>query len=347
MKGFNTLTTDSFNNLSFDEWSRILNYFNATINYTSWFLKYIELLNAESKIKNYTFVLFQKDTPIAIVPLYVEFIEDNWQISMGQEPVFAPVFNKNIEKLELNKYYDFLLSEVDNLAKFFKCKLARFQYSPLLNNKPNYNYYENFGYIEDITYPDWYIFKAKYSYIIDLIGSIDELYKGVRKSNKPHINKTRRETKCLILDKSNFSQSLFDSYVDLYYSVKGHRRSLSAFSFDAIAIQEGFEVLIMCEYKNKLVGAVALHTYNKKARYNSSIQDPKIDKLIFPNHFLLWQSILYLHKKEFKLFEIGEQVIANNFVKVSEKEKNLSHFKAGWGGVLVPWLKIQKNYEYV
>ena len=169
----------------------------------------------------------------------------------------------------------------------------------------------------------------------------------MRKSNKPLINKTRRETICYILDKSTFNPSLFKRYVDLYYMVKGKRRSLSAFDLDAIAIQEGLEVLIMCEYNNKLTGSIALHTFNKKARYNSSVQDPNIERQIYPNHFLLWQAMVYLKENEFRLFEIGEQVIANESSDLTDKDRNLSHFKAGWGGELVPWLKVQKMYEYV
>ena len=347
MKEVNSLSTNLFKNLSFDEWDGVLKNFNVSINYTSWFLKYIEVLNAKSRIQNYTFVIYQNDTPIAIVPLYLENIENNWQISMGQEPVFAPVFSKKIGKSELTRYYKYLLLEVDKLAKTFKCKLARFQYSPLLYNEFSYNYYKDFGFIEDITFPDWYIFKAKYSYIIDLNQSVDYLYKAVRKSYKSLINKTRRETKCYILDDSNFNQILFDRYVALYISVKGQRRSSSAFSLDAIAIKQGLEVLIICEYNNILVGTIGLHTYNKKARYNSSVQDLKVDRAIFPNHFLLWQAILYLNNNGFNQFEIGEQVTNSDSVNVSDKDKNLSHFKAGWGGKLIPSVKIQKNYEYV
>ena len=31
---------------------------------------------------------------------------------------------------------------------------------------------------------------------------------------------------------------------------------------------------------------------------------------------------------------------------ISKKEKNLSHFKAGWGGDLKPYMKAQKEFYY-
>ena len=344
MKEVSKLSTHLFKNLSFNEWDIILENFETSINYTSWFLNYIEVLNVESRIQNHTFVIYKNEKPIVIVPLYIENIENTWQISMGQEPVFAPVFSKNIINTNHSNLYQYLLKEIDRLAKKSDCKLARFQYSPLLHDKFFKNYYNDFGFIEGIFYPDWYIFKAKNSFIIDLNKDVDELYRSVRKSNKPHINKTRRETKCYVLDSSNFDQSLFDSYIALYIKVKGKKRSLLAFSQDEKAIKSGLEVIILCEYNKHLVGAIALHTFSNKARYNSSIQDSKINRQVYPNHFLLWQSILYLKEKGFKKFEVGEQIIYEGVNKITDKEKNLSHFKSGWGGNIVPWVKVEKSY---
>jgi hypothetical protein len=338
------LSSIRFTNFNSDEWDKTITEFDATINYTSWYLNYIEILNAKSNIKNYTFLIHKNNNPVAIVPLYLENIETEWQISMGQEPVFAPIFIKTIDKSILGDLYQYLISKIDTLAEKFDCKLARFQYAPLLHNDFFQNYYKDFGFVEDILYPDWYIFKAKKSLIIDLNQDISDLYSSVRKSNKPHINKTRRETKCFILDNSNFDQALFDDYVALYLSVKGNRRSLSAFSLDASAIKSGLEVIILCQYNDSIVGAIALHTFNNKARYNSSVQDPKINRVIYPNHYLLWKAINYLKDNKYHRFEIGEQINEKDNAKITDKERNLAHFKSGWGGDLVPWLKIQKNY---
>jgi len=340
----NNLNIRLFKDFCTDEWDELLGTFDGTINYTAWFINYIEVLNAGSSIKNVTFGLFKDNVVIAIVPLYVEKVDSKWQMSMGQEPIYAPIFNKSVSNKEFNKYYDYLLSEVDRVAKNYNCKLARFQYSPLLNNDFNCNYFENFGYSDDIKYPDWYIFKAKYSYIVNLLVSKDELYRGVRKSNKPHVNRTRRETKLIVLDENNFDQSMFDQYVQLYYKIKGKKRNPSVFELDAVAVQKGFEVLLLCQYMDILIGAVALHTHNGKARYNSSVQDYDFDRSIYPNHFLLWESIVYLKEKGFDLFEIGEQVTES--INLSSKERNLSHFKAGWGGTLVPWMKAQKEFDH-
>jgi hypothetical protein len=133
----------------------------------------------------------------------------------------------------------------------------------------------------------------------------------------------------------------------LYYQIKGLIRTVESFELDSIAIRSGFEAIMLSEYKGKLVGAIALHTYNKKVRYNSSVQLYGVDKGIYPNHFLLGAAIDYLKENGFELFEIGEQVTPSDLYQLSEKEKNLSHFKAGWGGNLTPSMKAQKEFNNV
>lgn len=345
MMRVDSLSVSLFKEFSAKEWDALLENFDSTVNYTAWFLNYIEVLNVKSSIKNLTFVILDADVVTAIVPLYVEKIAEHWQMSMGQELIYAPIFRKNTQNEGVLKYYKYIISKIEKIANQYQCALARFYYSPLLYTKNSYNYFIKFGYDKDIFYPNWYIFKAEFSYIIDLLIEKNELYRPVRKSSKTIINRTRRETKLFVLDEDNFDQELFDEYVQLYYKIKGRKRSLAAFSLDAIAIKKGFEVLLLCQYCEKLVGSVALHTYNKKARYNSSVQDYNIDKSIYPNHFLLWESIVYLKEKNFELFEIGERL--EDSMELSNKERNLSHFKTGWGGVLVPCIKAQKKFKHV
>ena len=339
------LNTRLFRDFSANEWDELLDTFDRTINYTAWFINYIEVLNADSSIKNLTFGLFKDNVVIAIVPLYVEKVDRNWQMSMGQEPIYAPIFSNNTPYEDFSEYYQYIVDEIERVGHQYHCLLARFHYSPLLYTKNSHNYFTEFKYKENILYPDWYIFKAEYSYVVNLLLIESELYRSVRKSNKPNINRTRREAKLIVLDEHNFDQSLFDQYVQLYYKVKGKKRNPSVFELDAVAVKKGFEVLLLCQYKGILIGAVALHTHNGKARYNSSVQDYDVDRSIYPNHFLLWESIMYLKSKNFVLFEIGEQV--EESIGLSSKERNLSHFKSGWGGILVPWARAQKEFDYV
>ena len=231
------LSIKSFENYPSSKWDKLITDFDVTINYTAWFISYIEVLNSNNNIKNLSFLLLEDDEIVAIVPLYVEEINGKCQISMGQEPIYAPIVRTDADASSSLVYCKFILNEIEDISRKFKCTLARFHFSPLLTENMIPNFFIEFGYKEDIQHPDWYIFKSKNSYIINLNNEENDLYSEVRKSNKPHINRTRKETDLVILDGNNFDQSIFDQYIQFYYAVKGNKRSQSAFELDKSAIK--------------------------------------------------------------------------------------------------------------
>jgi hypothetical protein len=334
-------------NYSKDEWDRLLLNFKATINYTAWFLNYVEILNIASEIQNFTFVLYETHRPIAIVPLYVEKINGQFQISMGQEPVFAPIFNSNIVTSNISENIEYIVNQIDKVACINNCILARFNFSPLINYNFLPNEYFKYGYDENIFYPDWYIFKSNSSFVLNLANSKESIFNNIRKGHKSNIKQTQKIANLILLDEDSYNEELFNSYIDLYYKAKGNKRSADAFKLDSLAINSGLQFIMICEFQDKLIGAIAFHIYNNKARYNSSIQIYNNTLRIHPTHFLLWSGIEYLINKGYTLLEIGEQVIESEHNSASLKEKNLSHFKAGWGCDLISNNKIQKEFKNV
>jgi hypothetical protein len=341
------LSIKKYINYSKVDWDSLLVNFDSTINYTAWFLDYVEVLNHSSEIKNFTFVLYEIDKPIAIVPLFLEKINGKLQISMGQEPVFAPIFHFNILISNNKKYIEYIINQIDKVATINNCILARFNFSPLVNYKFSHNEYFKFGYHEKILDPDWYIFKSNTSFILNLTNSKESIFNNIRKGHKSNIKQTQKIANLILLDEDSYNEEFFNSYIDLYYEAKGNKRSADAFKLDLIAINSGLQFIMICEFQNKLIGAIAFHTYNNKARYNSSIQIYNNTLRIHPTHFLLWSGIEYLINKGYTLLEIGEQVIESEHNSVSLKEKNLSHFKAGWGCDLISNNKIQKEFKNV
>ena len=341
------LSIKKYINYSKVDWNSLLVNFDSTINYTAWFLDYVEVLNHSSEIKNFTFVLYEIDKPIAIVPLFLEKINGKLQISMGQEPVFAPIFHFNILISHNKKYIEYIINQIDKVATINNCILARFNFSPLINYKFSHNEYFKFGYHEKILDPDWYIFKSNTSFILNLTNSKESIFNNVRKGHRSNIKQTQKIANLILLDEDSYNEDLFNSYIDLYYEAKGNKRSAKAFKLDSLAINSGLQFIMICEFQNKLIGAIAFHIYNNKARYNSSIQIYNDTLRIHPTHFLLWSGIEYLINKGYTLLEIGEQVSESEHNIVSLKEKNLSHFKAGWGCDLISNNKIQKELKNV
>jgi hypothetical protein len=339
------LTAKEYSEIGKIAWDKVVINFSGDINYSHWMISYIVIYNKNNNIKNLSYILYNnEDQPIAIVPLFVERIADDYQISMGQNAVCSPLFNPRLEQKEIIKLYEHILNNIDNLSLKYRCKLARFQIPPL--NMEAVNYYKLFGYGEQILSPDWYIFKCDFSYILTLKNkALSDIRSNIRGSFKSLINKTKKNTNLIVLDENNTDRQIFDKYVKTHYEIKGNNRVQQAFEDDYVAICNGFESILICEYENVYVGVVVIYTFNKKAIYNSAMQRHNYEK-IYPNHFLMWESISYLYNNGYDYYINGEQVIYSDNYKVSDKERNLSYFKMAWGAEIYPWMKSQKHYEH-
>ena len=338
------LVIKKYDNIKQETWDKIVLDFDGNINYSYWMINYKKIYNIQYNIKNYTYIIYNDENiPLVIVPLFIEKINNAWQISTGEDMVASPLFNPELEQKDIIKLYENILKYVDEVSLTYNCKLARFQIPSL--NMQTINYYKLFAYSEQIKDPDWYIFKCDFSYIIALKDkAISDIRSSIRNSFKSLINKTKKSTNLIILDKDNLDREVFDKYVSTHYEIKGNNRTREAFEEDYKAICNGLETVLICEYEDSFIGVVVLYTFNKKAIYNSAMQRYNFSK-IYPNHFLMWESIEYLHSNGYEYFLNGEQVVESDLYEVSEKEQNLSYFKQAWGGEIYPWIKAEKVFN--
>ena len=343
-KKFSNLRKEAFK--SIDNWDRIVERFKGSIYYSVWSLRYNEVYNKKSKIKNLSFGIYDEEKIVALVPLYIEEINGKVQMSMGENAIYSPLFEASLDSKEILGIYEFIIDNINNLSIKYRVNLARFQVCPLnlLIGKTYYiNYYELCGFRPFVSKRDWYINKCNYTYILDLSLSIDELYLNIRKSYKSLINKTRREVDLVVLEKGKVGEEEFNKYKEAHYKVKGRNRSEEAFSLDLEGIREGKELVLIANRGEEYIGVVVVYIYNGYGIYNSALTNTE-DKKIYPNHYLLWESIRYLKERNYRYFYLGEQV--SRYLEPNEEEMNLSHFKAAWGGDLVPWLKVEYNFNF-
>jgi len=330
----------SFQSFTKETWDEILISFKANISYTYWYLDYIETLNFENDIVNKSFVIESQGFIRAIVPCFVETVRKVNQISAGQEPIPAAIFNPKNSVKEKEFLEMLVINEVNKIASKYECILARFAFPPVLVFKCSDNFYLKHNYTDRVIFPRWYIFSAKSNFLIHLNSSVDNLKAKFRSRFKNYISKTSKKCTTIILDQKTFDQSTFLDYVDAYYEIKGKKRSIESFKKDRLGIIEGFEVIFLCLLENKIIGAIAIHQYSNLARYNSSMRIEKITDKIYPIHFLMSKVIEYLVDNECLLFDIGENSNSNN-----EKFKGLSFFKSGWGGIERPNLMAERKFK--
>ena len=323
------------------QWEKLLLNFKKSISYSFWFLKYQEILFKKLKIKNFSFVVLDKENPCAIFPLYVENINNVSQISFGEEPVYSPIFAKNFSSNNKRKIINYGFEVIKKYKKKYNVETERYQISPFHFDKKLLNFYIENNFKDVISYPDWYIFKCNKTFVLDLNQEFHSIKKKIRKGHYANFKKTLKYAKLNIISQENPDRALFNHYIKSYYKVKGQKRTKQAFELDFDGINGKYQVIFCCIVNDRIIGAVAIHTYGKLARYNSSFRDIEFCDNLFPTHYLLMESIKYLKEKGFELLEIGGKVDSKKY-SISDKEFNLSHFKSGWGGDCYPWYKFER-----
>jgi hypothetical protein len=325
-------------------WDELVIQFGGSIFYTVWRIKYMETYAIDNNIENHSFVLQKNNEFVALVPIFIETINGKKQISCAEDSVFSPLFSPALSQKTIRQYFSYIIDVIDDLNEKYSLRLAKFQISSLLVKK-NPRIYSNNYYLlhqyQDNLLLDWYVNKAPFSYIVD----IPEMAKcKIRKRFKQFINLTDKKTNLIVLNSSNSDKKTFDKYVQTHYQIKGNNRSVENFKMDFQAIKDGQEVVLICEREGNFLGIIVLYLFNNQAVYNSGMQNYELceKQKLYPMHFLMWKGIEYLKSIQFHDFFVGEQVV--DMLNPSEKEKGISHFKAGWGGDLYPWYKSEKIF---
>ena len=327
-------------------WDEQVKKFNGSIFYTYSYIKYMELCNKQTQIKNLSYVIFDKNKILSLVIIFIENIQNQMQMSVGEYSIQSPLINNKLSLKELDYIKSIIKKNIIELCKKHNCKLARFQVSSfnILTNSSYYkNFYYNWGFSKNIQKKEWYDFQCNQSFIIDLKLKEEILRANIRKSYKSLINKTEKsDVELHIINSENINIKLFDEYGKIHNKVKSNKRSKENLNFNLNLIKENKETIFLCVSYKKIIGAFVVLHYNNMAYYNSGYINNDKD-ILHPTHYLFWQAIKYLHKKEYQYFHIGSK-IDNSLSNLPSKHINLSFFKSGWGGTAIGWEHAEKLF---
>lgn len=174
--------------------------------------------------------------------------------------------------------------------------------------------------------------------MIDLSNSEEYIKSKIRKSYKSMINWGLKEFAIKVLDYKNMKWDDMSCFRELHIKEAGRStRSLDSWKkqFDAVKAGEAFSVFAYL--KNELVSAGFFIIGDRHCYYGvSASRRDLFSKPIF--HSLMWKAIAYAKSINIKAFETGLEYSSNIpvFKDSSYKERQISLFKAGFGGRLVP-----------
>ncbi len=304
----------------------------SSLRYTPLCLEYFRCF-IENFCEDLSFILIQDKQPVALAFLPVEDVSGKRCISSRDGYIQAPLFiNEKIEKKVFN--------QIDILAKEHKIIKIKFFLDPLVMEYQNkFNLLRKYHYL-DITSSDC---------LLDLRLSKEDLWSHVRKGHKYDINRLLRnnEFEIIKMDYENPDIDLHNLYVHLHHKCSGKiTRSSQTFDLQFKMLKNDEASLFGVKYKGKPVSFSYFSHFKKGAIYASAVDNP--DFTGFPiYHAILWSAILYYKERECEFFEFSEPcgygVQFDSYP--DEKQLNISHFKRGFGGKMVPIFKGIKYFD--
>ena len=179
---------------------------------------------------------------------------------------------------------------------------------------------------------------------IDLTKSEKYLWNSIRKSYCAEINKGLQELKPKVFTSKDINWNVIDEFRRLHIKESGREtRSIESWErqYESIQREESFCV---CGYiDSKMVSQGLFFNNNFHCYYAvSAARRDMFHKSLF--HPLMWKAILHAKQIGLTIFETGrDETLSDSSIQLSDKEKSISFFKSGYGGIVHPVLRLQIN----
>jgi len=325
----------------YSDWNNFcLNSNDAWFWHTTNWLEYIINFQSKPEKQNFSFFIEDNNQLKAIVPLIIE----NKELEKGysRELCFsgwttpAPALNNFLSSEEEKLICQLIFKEIDQIAKKEKVSLIRFSQTPLsinsLNKKLSSSLSEAFATFEYSDLP-------ASSQTINLQKNINELWKNLRRNHRRLIKKGDG-IKIYFFNSQNISPHIFQNYEEMHYKAANKKtRSPQTFKLMYEWIKNNLGFLAIAELEGKKVGFEYFSIYKNNVYASSIAKDPQCQDLTI-RHLLEWESILWMKKQGFYFYEVGHQP----YWSPNKKQINISLFKKGFGGLLVPLFIKEKKY---
>lgn len=307
---------------------------------TKW-LEYTLNFQLDSHSESKSFFILKDNKIAAICPLILEERSGVKEFSYNKSYGIIPAFANHLTRKERDKLMKLMFERLDYLAEENNVKRISMRFvilnpSFIETQKQKYNYLKKFGYLDN----------SLNTRIIDLRRPLDELRKKIRHGHDSDIDRASKILKSEIFDYSNITKEAFNGYLELHHKDKG-RLKRKEITFDMMYdwIKEKNAFLIGTKKEGKFVGFSYFFLFKNNVYYGSACNDKDCSNMPIA-HFIQWQAIKWMHKKNIKFYEIGWQHFADTFSNFpSEKDISIARFKRGFGGFTVPLFMGEKYYN--
>ncbi|MFA5173408.1 MAG: hypothetical protein WC435_03375 [Candidatus Paceibacterota bacterium] len=310
--------------------------------HTSDWINFIFKYQLDSEAKNFSFSIQKNGKILAVIPLILEIkksendLINGFYFSSWATPM--PALSNNILSSDKEKIYQIILEEIEKLSRENNVSVSRFVLSSLSLSFLNKKYSTADKMFSFFSYNN----VNASSQIIDLSKSLNELKRNLRHGHRADITRGEKILTTSVFDSSNITSEIFNQYTLLYKKRFGvSNRPSSTFDIMFKLIKDSKNFIVFAFLDKIPVGVSYFYTFKDNAFYGSACNDPNINN-IPTSHVIQWSAIKYMKNKKMKFYEIGHQP----YWSPTDKQLNISHFKKGFGGLIVPMFMKEKKYNY-
>jgi hypothetical protein len=239
---------------------------------------------------------------------YILAYFNDGQISYFNLPIYSCINEKLCDVIEMHKA----------LFNFFLCNITSLPASKILVDNNFFNYSSLESPVNDR--------ELQIAYI-DLICSLDEIKRNIRKSYKSLINWGEKNFRFVIIDKENPDKELFNEFMLFHHHVSGRiTRSEDTWAIQYNMIENSEAFALIAVYKDRIIGAsLIVHTIYE-AYYGVGVYDRELMQSGLPvSHSMLFKAISIAKDLNIQRFILGEISHSNSI-----KEQNIAKFKSGF-----------------
>jgi hypothetical protein len=289
---------------------------------------------ANNLVSDDSFVVTDEgDRVLALVPLYRCSIGEKIVYSSHDSHHLAPIIfgqeNSHLHQTVLQKCF----THIDDLSKEnnIYCHSIYYTAPTIVQGIYLYNPLVSYGYVDQSC--------------AGLILSLDEdeeiLWRNIRKSYRPLINKALRNNEVLVVDSDNYDFNLCEEYRRLHSIAAGRETRIKESFYQQYRLVEcnqGYLVFII--NNNQFLGAYFFYYLNECAFYASAATRPECDVQSGIGHLGLWRGIQKAKELGAHYMDFGKFLLD----KADPKLANIEFFKLGFGGRKVVVFRGAKKF---
>lgn len=292
-------------------------------------------------IADESFLLLQDNVPIAVVKVFIEE-DDKGNRYIGWDRGFleSPYIICTLPGNRYKKIQKEIMLKVDEIAIHYGCKRTMYKLDVLSN--PDFKNYEcNFNWLMQFGYLDY----SSISRIIYLGKNENELKQDFRKGTKSEIKKGET-LNIIIKDYSNISKQDIIECREIYeYDAGKVTRTSELLEYYYLLISQNMGLLGFAELNGKKIATMISVYYHGSAYYLLYAEKTDQANKTSPGYSLQFNMIKSLKNRNVLYYDMGEQVFGKTHYNDPDfKEINISLYKRGFGGYMVPIFRGIKEY---